>query len=433
MSAHTDMRAPRAGSDGGAAPARRRRAGRRTARRRQRRRHLLRRGALGLGVALLVAAVVWVALPLLSGGGAEPLPGDGQDTGVLGDPQPTAVLATYDETEGGGVADLVVVLAHDEVAGTGTVLFVPATTVADVPGHGLLQVGRAYAFGQGPLLEATLDNLLGIHLDQSVSVSRQGWASLFTRVGGFQVDLPERLVSEAPDGTRQVRFQPGPQFLDGPRLAELLTFRQPGEAELGRLPRAQRVLAGLFGALGADPDLLEAVFADGAPMLDTGAPTGAPEDLVRSLAQDAAAGTLEFRTLPVSPIGSGDDSSYRPDAARVAALVADRFAASVPEAGPAAGRRLRILNGNGVPGVGQQVAQRLLPAGFRVVLTGNADSFAYDETRIVVHGDDDQHIAAAERVRALLGVGRIERSGTPQSVVDITVVVGHDFPGVGGG
>ena len=93
------------------------------------------------------------------------------------DVQPTLVFATFDEADRTAGASLVLVAGHDRLRDTTTLLFVPTTTMADVPGHGLLPVGDAFAFGQGPLLDATLDNLLGVDFDHVVSVSEQGWVA----------------------------------------------------------------------------------------------------------------------------------------------------------------------------------------------------------------------------------------------------------------
>ncbi|MBW3620533.1 MAG: LytR C-terminal domain-containing protein, partial [Actinobacteria bacterium] len=56
-----------------------------------------------------------------------------------------------------------------------------------------------------------------------------------------------------------------------------------------------------------------------------------------------------------------------------------------------------------------------------------ADRFDHEETRIIVYDDAPEQLAAAEQIRDLLGVGRVELSRTPQSVADITVVVGLDM------
>lgn len=416
---------------GGERPRRSRRSsGRRTAARRKRRRRAVLRSML-LGVLTLVvgvAAVVGVTwfigqpddavAPV-----AEPTASEGPDL----DPQPTVVLATFDETDPNAGASLLVVLAYERESEAGTVLFVPAATVAEIPGHGLLPIGRSYGFGQGPLLDASVDNLLGVDLDQAVGISRQGWAALFTRIGGLTIDVPERLDDRQEDGSAQTRFLPGEQFLDGPRVAELLTFREANETELEVLPRAQRVIQALLDAVAEDPSVLDPIFVDGAPMLDSSADRDQLRGLLTLLAGAAEAGDLEIRTLPVSPIGSSGEDSYRVDEARADPLVASRLGTSVPTARAEAGRDLQILNGNGVPGIGQRVAEKLVPAGFRVVHTRNADRFDHETTKIIIFDDSAEQLAIAEEIRDLLGLGTIERTRVPQSVADVTVVVGLDF------
>jgi anionic cell wall polymer biosynthesis LytR-Cps2A-Psr (LCP) family protein len=412
---------------------RRRTTSRRRSRRRQksRQQQLARIGIWLFAVVAVGMAAVWAVLTF----GGDVI-GDEADTPAVAasdlpetlsdDPQPTLVLATFDETTSVG-ADQVMILAVDPATGEGTIVLVPSNVVADVPGEGLFRLGETFREGQAPLLELTLANLLGLDLDGGAAISEQGWSSLFTRMGGLTLDVPEQLVEVADDGTRTIRFQPGVQPLDGPRVAEYLTFRQEGETELQRLPRVQLVLEAMLDRVAEDPAVLDEVFGDGAPMVD--APDAdALRYILESLAAARQAGDLDVRTLPVTSIGSGEDASYRIDEARVERLVEERFAGSRPTGGNTAGRRLQVLNGNGVPGIGSEVAERLQPGGFRLVETGNASSFDVGKTRIVVSDDRPEQLQVARRAQELLGTGRIEVSEVPVSVVDVTVIVGADFP-----
>jgi NAD(P)-dependent dehydrogenase (short-subunit alcohol dehydrogenase family) len=85
-----------------------------------------------------------------------------------------------------------------------------------------------------------------------------------------------------------------------------------------------------------------------------------------------------------------------------------------------------VLNGNGVPGIGEAVAEKLLPGGFRVAVSQNASDFDHSETLIVVGSPDD--VALAERVRDLLGVGSVSVS-VGSGIAPVTVVIGKDFTG----
>ena len=85
-----------------------------------------------------------------------------------------------------------------------------------------------------------------------------------------------------------------------------------------------------------------------------------------------------------------------------------------------------VLNGNGVPGIGELVAERILPAGFRVAISENAATFDHRETLVVVGSSDD--VALAARVRDVLGVGSVSVS-VGSGIAPVTVVIGKDFTG----
>jgi polyisoprenyl-teichoic acid--peptidoglycan teichoic acid transferase len=347
-------------------------------------------------------------------------------------------LLTYDETSAAAAA-AVVVLAYDRDEDQGTILLVPGGTVADVPGHGSFTIDDAYSFGEGPLVAVTIDNLLDIRLDGVVSISREGWAELADALGPIEVDVRSRLVTPTTQGGGEVRFEAGTQRLEGARVAEYLTFRTEGETELETLPRIQQVLAGLLDRVREDPSVLRHLLGlDEAEEAGTGGDehagplrTADPElayALLTELADARQREQVTTLTLPVSPLGTGREDLYRLDATRAGQLVDERLAASRPTEATGAGRSLQVLNGNGVPGIGQQVAERLQPGGYRILLTGNADRFTHQTTRIVIYEDSAEQLAVARDIQERLGTGEIERSGTPQSVVDVTIVVGADFP-----
>lgn len=344
---------------------------------------------------------------------------------VVGDRQPSLVIVTHEEDDPSGQALGVMVLAYDRETEQGSIVLVPTAILTDVPGYGAFQLREAFALGDAPLVDISLANLLGVEFDGAASVSAEGWSTWLDRTGGYQVTVRSRLTDPDSDA---VRLEAGEQVLDGERLAEYLTFRGSAESELETLPRVQDVLLGLLDRLAEDPQLLDAMFADGAPMVET-TETRLLRTLLGQLSVAQADGRVTTLTLPVTPLGSGREDSYRLDATRATALVDDRLAASRPTEGAGVGRGVQILNGNGAEAIGQQVAERLSGGGYRVVLTGNADSFDYGATLIVVYDDRPEQLAMAEDIRERLGVGEIQRSATPQSVVDVTIVVGADFPG----
>ena len=85
-----------------------------------------------------------------------------------------------------------------------------------------------------------------------------------------------------------------------------------------------------------------------------------------------------------------------------------------------------VLNGSGVPGVGELVAEQIVPDGFRIVISENASNFDHQETLVVVGSADD--VPLGERVRDLLGTGSVNVS-VPSGLAPVTIVVGKDFEG----
>lgn len=413
--------------------ARRRRESRRARRWQLARRVLLGLAALGL-VALVLSLLVRYGLPWLADVRApDPTaqPTEAQDAAdgpvAAADARPTVLVATFDDN--GEQVTRIQLFSLDAEPGRGAIILVPTTMVADVPGYGLLPVGDAGSFGGVPLLELTIENQLGIAVDATVRVTEQDWAALFARTGGFEVEVSQPLSTPGPDDTPVRRFEPGPQFLDGPRLAELLTIRVEGEDELTSFARVGTVLEGFLEVAGEE-GTLDAVFDDGAPMLTT-SDLGVVERVVRGLAGPDGAERVVLRTLPVTVMGSGDAVFYRLDAERATELVDEVLGGTeqVVEGADTEGLQLEVLNGNGRAGIGADVAARLVPLGHTVAITRNAEAFDHPTTRVLIYSDDDETVAAAQAIVDALGVGRIEVSEVPSSIVDITVLVGADFRG----
>jgi len=94
--------------------------------------------------------------------------------------------------------------------------------------------------------------------------------------------------------------------------------------------------------------------------------------------------------------------------------------------------RVEVLNGNGLIGTTQPVAALLVSAGFRIVVTDNADRADYPLTLVIAQGRRFQE--AALIAREILGVGEVSvEVRQPSGVVDPTIIVGKDLPADGEG
>ncbi len=141
----------------------------------------------------------------------------------------------------------------------------------------------------------------------------------------------------------------------------------------------------------------------------------------------AADKPLRVGSLPVDSLASPNGEQFE---VRTAAL--NRY---VHSAFPNAllgihGKRPRVelLNGTGAVGVTQGAAQRIVPAGGRVALTGNVPGFGVAATQVVYYRDADK--STAQRLLSALGCGSLRKARRPIGVVDVTVIVGADCPSI---
>ena len=323
---------------------------------------------------LVVAAVVGAVAPRVV---PAVLPG-ADDGGAPGGPPPDQLVVAWtvrlDEAPG---ATFVAILASG--VKPPVIVAVPADVTINVPGQGIGTVGEAAAGGDVGLVSVALENLIGVRIDGSVDSTT---AELQAAVDAL--------------GTIEVADEP----MAGPQVIQYLTTLQPGALPDERFLRWQDVLQGIREGVAANP----------------AAVAGFPEPL-RPVLASGSPEPMALYALPVVDLGAG---LLRPDEEALEALVDDLF---IPHAGDEV--RIVVLNGVGRPGVGEEVARVLVPEGYRLMSTTNADSFGYKETKIIAHSEDDR--AAAERARGLLGVGRVFMGFQPAGLADLTIVVGQDF------
>jgi LytR cell envelope-related transcriptional attenuator len=260
---------------------------------------------------------------------------------------------------------------------------VPTYTVVSIPGHGLGTVADAARTGDAELVSTTVQNLVQVPFDLAVATTTADLQSLVDRVGGIDV------------GSKHFAGQQAVGYL----------FKGVEESAELRFLRWQEIVTGLLAALEDRPDALDGVVPEAAVPMFMG----------------AASSETDVVALPVQDVGAG---LARPVAESVAALVSERFV--VP--GQAGGEvRLVVLNGNGIPGIGEAVTRALVPAGFRLVSSQNAPAFDVKTTTIVA--STEEFLDEARLARELLGVGDVYLGEQPTGVADVSVVIGRDFGG----
>ena len=322
-----------------------------------------------------------------------------------------------------GTAAWMALLTHDPVQERGAVVYIPGHTAVEVPGRGLQGLGDALESGGMPLLMLSTENFLAADIDLFVRLSPADARALLDELGPLTIDVPTE-VRTAAVGTARMVLDEGQQVLRPTGLTDLLYVigMEGDDVELGG--RHLAFWEALFEAYRSDPSALSRALVRAGDALATGNASGAELASVLEALASLPSQNLTLTILPVRQVSVGGAELYAADADEISAFLRD----TMPEA--TAGRYgtgIQILNGNGEPGVGKDVADVLVGRGFRLVRSGNAAGFGHRRTLIVTYDPSAEARKAARRARRLLGVGQVRVSAQEQGIVDLTIVVGRDF------
>lgn len=385
---------------------------RRTLRKEQRRKV----GAFSAGAVASVAAAVAIVAIILLGAVVVPELGGGNKAPET----KTLLVVQTDEArpEAGAVALTLFGLSDNNAS---SIVFLPPGTSSEIPSQGPDRLGDAILLSNASLTRLAVENLMGIRVDSMLVLNSAGMREFFDPLGPVKITVGERLTAREGDLLR-TRFTPGTFDFDAAKLVEYLNFRGDAESDIQRLTRHQRVWDGVLDRAKSD-GLGEAMIDRLAEVqLAQANEVAALGELITKLSKSERG----YALLPVDPKQALDNQeSYEPRIDDIQSMVNQRFAGARPKTGSDR-IRIGILNGNGNVGVTEAVALQLVPEGYRVIYTENADRFDYPATQIVFYRTpfEDQ----AREIQGRMGTGELVYNRSPQDVVDIVIIVGSDYP-----
>ena len=150
--------------------------------------------------------------------------------------------ATVDGQE---VAAAFTVITLSATGPGGSIVFVPAETMVEIPGLRLDPLARAFEETGIDGAERTVRNLLGIDFDHVEVLDNETWASYVEPLGPLSVDNPGRLDTETDTLRIEVLYPAGPVTVDAPVVGEFLAAKGVSESGLLRLVRHQRFWEGV--------------------------------------------------------------------------------------------------------------------------------------------------------------------------------------------
>lgn len=148
-----------------------------------------------------------------------------------------------DEREGESVAraDVIIVATLRPGAKEASMFSLPRDTRVAIEGHGHDKINHAMSYGGIPLVESSVENLLGIEIDHYVKVNFDGFINVIDALGGVNVDVPARMYKPL----EAIDLLPGYQTLDGADALAFVRWRGDGTGDYGRIERQQQFIAAL--------------------------------------------------------------------------------------------------------------------------------------------------------------------------------------------
>lgn len=357
--------------------------------------------------------------------------------------------------EGPTRTDSMMVVSLDPVGLSISALSLPRDLWVEVPGFGMDSINDAHFLGQanqypggGPGLALdTVENFLGVKVDHYVTVNFEGFRDFINLIDGIQVQVSEAIYDpNYPDecyGYDPFRIEAGLQSMNGPIALKYARTRATANGDIDRAARQQQVLLAARNKV-LDVNMIPQLIARLPQLWQTfqrNAKTSFTDReviqlalLVQEIPRDrVTTGVIDYRYVYNETAPNGRQVLV-PRIDEIRKLRAELFppvAAPTPvvenlealASGEAA--RVVVLNGTATVGLASATAEYLKSRNINVVEIGNADSAAYQTTRIVDYG---RHPFTVRYLLDLMGLPPLNagQSTVPQNY-DVLVIIGADW------
>ena len=155
------------------------------------------------------------------------------------------VLGVDERDDDVGRSDTLFVVMFDSKTKAASLLSVPRDTRVRIEGHGWDKINHAYAYGGHKLTQKTVEELLGIRINNYVMVDFKGFEGLVDAIGGIDIDVEKDMYYHDTWDGFTVDLKKGRQHLDGKTAIQYVRFRDE-EGDIGRIRRQQHFLMAVY-------------------------------------------------------------------------------------------------------------------------------------------------------------------------------------------
>jgi LCP family protein required for cell wall assembly len=330
-----------------------------------------------------------------------------------------------------GHSDTMLLVRFDPSDRSVRLLSIPRDSRVEIPGVGYGKVNQANRHG-GPAFASRVvsRSLNDVVIDRYVRVTTDAFRELVDLVGGVEVLVPYSMSYRDLSQNLEIDLQAGWQTLNGEQAEEFVRFRKDRFGDIGRVQRQQVLLKALQKRL-YSPAILPRL-PQAMRIFQQYVDTNLTLDEMLALAsfgRDLDEQDIRMVMLPgrFSQKGEYEEKSYWIIAqGERDRLIDDYFnrASQVPlEIREANQLRIAIQNATNDPGLGNRAMEFLSQKEFQNVYLAQESPELLQETEIVVQKGN---LEAANSLKSLLGIGRVEALSVGDLDSDLTIRIGLD-------
>lgn len=242
------------------------------------------------------------------------------------------VLGVDERADDVGRSDTLFVVMFDSKTKSASLLSIPRDTRVRIPGHGWDKINHAYAYGGRELTQKTVEELLGLKINNYVMVDFKGFTGLVDAIGGIDIDVEKDMYYHDTWDGFTIDLKKGRQHLDGKTAIQYVRYRDE-EGDIGRIRRQQHFLMAVYDKITSADMLLHipGLAKQLTSMVKTDLPLSDMMDLGKALHSMVKEKGLSMAMVPGTPKYIDGISYWLPDITDLRELMVKMQGATMTE------------------------------------------------------------------------------------------------------
>jgi len=325
-------------------------------------------------------------------------------------------------------------------------LCMPVKTLMDVPGFNALTVGEAVGKGGMDLLSLTLENNLGMDMEIDYYILLDIY-NIVNKLDGIDLELDEEITVNNYDDGSTFKLEKGNNLIDGAEAVNFLKYFSGMEKDVPTedIVKQKALLDAIIDKIvGESEESLSGNLNLVKDFMDTDLSMEERLKIFSTFSSIEADKNLSY-PLDVSPTElAGVGIVYvMQDISELAEIFSKEGTADGEDTGFTETVKITILNGaydsleaSGLAAKASETLEGLKfedgTSKYEIVEVKNSDNI-FESTQILVYSQDENALAAADDIKAVLGVGSISVGEDELIDLDIVVILGTDYVEVSAG